>query len=559
MAFNLPLLHTLKDYDKATFKGDLTAGITTAVMLVPQGMAYAMLAGLEPITGLYASTIPTAIYALFGSSRQLAVGPVAMISLLVASAVAPLAGADPVLYAAYASLLMLMVGVMQFAMGVAKLGFLVKYLSHPVIAGFTSAAALIIGFSQLKHILGVPIKRSHHVHSIIAQALSQLGNSHGITVLIAILSIITLVVLKRYAPKWPRFLLVVAGGTLAVWGLQLEQQGVAIVGSVPGGLPMPKMVTLDMNILKALLPSAITISLVGFMESVAVAKAFARQNNYEIDANQELRALGLANLGGAWFSGYPITGGFSRTAVNGQAGAKTPMAGLLTAIFIALSLLFLTPLFHDLPKAVLAAIIMTAVFGLIDFKEAKHLWHLSKPDFALMAITFVATLSLGIEQGIGVGVAASLLWFVMASSKPHVAQLGQLPGTNIFRNIERYPNAHVHPDIVAFRLDAPLFFANTAFLIETVNEMITPQTKKVVIDAGAISHIDATGISTLVELAYALNVQDIDLWLSTVRGPVRDALAHSEFYTHIPKDHIVEQMSDAIPLVAAMSLTPSPS
>jgi SulP family sulfate permease len=518
-------------------------------MLVPQGMAYAMLAGLDPITGLYAAALPTAIYALMGTSRVLAVGPVAMVSLLVAGAVAPIAGADPILYAAYAALLMLLVGALQFGMGIARLGFLVKYLSHPVIAGFTSAAALIIGFSQLGHILGVPIGRSHHIHTILLSAIEQASAIHVATLAIAVATIATLMVWKKAAPRFPRFLFVVAGGTLAVWGLDLGASGVATVGTVPAGLPSLAIPAIDLNALEALIPSALAIALVGFMESIAVAKSFARQGGYDVDADQELRALGMANIGGAFFQGYPVTGGFSRTAVNAEAGAQTTVAGLVTAVVVALALLFLTPLFFHMPKAVLAGIIMTAVFGLIDVREAKHLWKVARPDLVLMGITFFATLTLGIELGIGVGVGASLLWFVISNAKPHVAVLGRVPDSTIYRNLKRYPGATVTDGVIALRIDGPLFFANTVFLSDTVTGLVEKSSdaiSAVIIDAGAIGSVDASGAAAVVDLGASLKNRNIALWLSTVRGPVLDALIACGIHDAVPMNHIVASVRDAI-------------
>ena len=523
----VPLLNALANYDRGSFQGDLTAGLTTAIMLVPQAMAYAMLAGLEPITGLYAATLPTAIYALLGTSRLLAVGPVAMISLLVAGGIAPLAGSDPVLYAAYASLLMLLVGVLQFGMGVFRFGFLVKYLAHPVIAGFTSAAALIIGFSQLKHLLGLSLSRSHHIHSIAFQAIQQWESVNGITLLIGVISMVTLVGFKYFAPKFPRFLLVVVLSTLIVSSFGLEVYGVAVVGSVPSGLPDLIFPTVDWQVLLKLLPTALTISLVGFMESIAVAQNFARQAGYKIDASQELRALGLANFFGSFFQGYPVTGGFSRTAVNAQSGAKTGMAALITAMMVALSLLVLTPAFYFLPKTVLAAIIITAVAGLVDIQEARHLWKSSKSDLALMGIAFVATLSFGIEEGILIGITASLLWFVAATSKPHIAILGKLPNKAVYRNVLRHPTAKQRPGVLALRTDGPLYFANTAFLTSTLESLANSQEaplKAIVLDASAIGSIDASGASALIEIAHDLDSQGVQFFISGLRGPVRDAL-----------------------------------
>lgn len=544
----LPLLEQLDGYDRETFQSDALAGLTTAIMLIPQAMAYAMLAGLDPIIGLYASTIPLAVYGLLGTSRQLAVGPVAMVSLLVASGVGAIAGDDMALYTGLAVLLALMVGLMQWGMGLLRLGFLVKFLSHPVIAGFTSAAALIIGFSQLKHVLGVSIQRSHHVHEILLQAVEHIAEVNPITLGISVASVLTLVVLKKLAPRFPRFLLVVGGGALAVWGLGLHEQGVSIVGSVPEGFPVPALPSVDPDSVVGLLPTAVTIALVGFMESISVASSFARKNRYAIDANKELKALGLANVFGSLFQAYPVTGGFSRTAVNAQAGAKTNVASLITALVVGLTLVFLTPLFYYLPKAVLASIIMTAVFGLIDIKEARHLWHVSRPDFALMAITFFATLSVGIEQGILVGVASSILWFVWKTSQPHVAVLGRLPGTDIFRNVERYPEAETFEGVVALRIDAPLYFANTAFLKDTLIGAISRAegTKALVVDCKAIGSVDAQALSTLEEIIDELQRREVALWLAGVRGPVRDALRASHLWDRLDEGHIVERVCQAI-------------
>ena len=540
---HLPLLGALRSATRTSLRDDVVAGLTTAVMLVPQGMAYAMLAGLEPIVGLYASTVPIVLYALLGTSRQLAVGPVAMVSLLVASGVGGVvAEGDPVAYVAAASLLALMVGAMQLAMGVARLGFLVKFLSHPVIAGFTSAAALIIGFSQLKHVLGVSIPRSHHVHAILWSAVEQASAIDPVTVAIAAASVVTLVGLKKLAPRFPRFLLVVVGGTLAVWGLGLE---VAIVGEVPSGLPSVSLPAWDAALVRELLPIAVTISLVAFMESIAVAKSFAKGSGHALDADQELKALGVANLGGAVVGAYPVTGGFSRTAVNAQAGASSGLAGLVTAAAVALTLVFLTPLFHFLPKAVLAAIIMTAVFGLVDVAEARHLWKVSRSDLALMGLTFFATLGLGIEQGILAGVAASLAWFVWQTSKPHVAVLGRLPGTSVYRNVLRNPDAVTTPGVLAVRVDAPLFFANTAFLKQMLRELEVEALHTVVLDAKGIGSIDASGEVLLAELVEAWQERGVEVWVAGLRGPVKDVLAASGLLEKL-EGRLVHRVHEAV-------------
>lgn len=538
----LPLVRQYKE-GAVDVRRDLAAGLTTAIMLIPQAMAYAMLAGLDPIIGLYASTIPLAIYGLMGTSRQLAVGPVAMVSLLVMSGLQGLTNGEPSQTAALAALLMLLVGVMQFGMGLLRIGFLVRFLSHPVIAGFSSAAALIIGSSQLKHVLGVDLPRSHYVHETLILAVERANEIHPITFAIGIASMAALVAMKRFTPKLPRFLLVVVASALAVWGLGLDQQGVKIVGEVPSGMPGLALPSLDLQALTSLLPTALTISLVGFMESISVAKKFARENNYEVDADQELLALGAANIGGSIFQGYPVTGGFSRTAVNAQAGAASGLASLVTAFSVALTLLFLTPLFTFLPKAMLAAIILTAVAGLVDVAEAKHLWKVSRPDFAAMALTFVATLGLGIEAGILVGVAGSLLWFVWSTSRPHVARLGRLPGTEIYRNVERYPDAEQVHGIAALRIDAPLYFANTAFLKSLVADALDDSTRHLILDFSAVGSVDAQGLTTVADVIDELQHKGVDVWLTRVRGPVRDAFAAG----HIPvdDDHMVERVHEA--------------
>jgi SulP family sulfate permease len=516
-----PLRDQLDGYTRADLSADLTAGLTTAVMLVPQGMAYAMLAGLEPIVGLYASTLPLLVYGVLGTSRQLAVGPVAMVSLLVAAGVGPLAAGDPVRFTTLATVLAAMVGVLQWGMGVARIGALVKFLSHPVIAGFTSAAALLIGASQLRNLLGVDLPRSHFLHETLLAVAERAAEIDPATTGLGLAALGTLVALKRWAPGVPRFLLVVVVGSVAVWSLDLD---VAIVGDVPSGLPAPSVPWTSTADLWALLPTALTIAFVGFLESISVARKFASTHRYRIDADQELVALGLANVGGAFLGAYPVTGGFSRTAVNDQAGARTNVASLVTAAAVLLTLLFLTPLFTFLTKTVLTAIVLSAVAGLVDLEGAAHLWRVSRPDAVLMGLTFVATLTLGIEPGIAAGVTASLLWFIWRTSRPHVARLGQLPGSSVYRNVARYPEARSPASMVALRIDAPLYFANTAFLLDTVEDAIDADTEHLVLDCKVIGSIDAQALHALEELFDLLDAQGVGIWLAGVRGPVRDAL-----------------------------------
>ena len=553
----IPMLDWVKNYRGTEFKGDLSAGLTVGVMLIPQGMAYAMIAGLPPIYGLYASTIPLILYAIFGTSRQLAVGPVAMVSLLTAAGIGAMAEGGTETYIALAIALALMVGVIQFLLGVFRLGFLVNFLSHPVISGFTSAAALIIGLSQLKHLLGVPIARSHHVHEIIIQAVEQFGAINWMTFAVGIGGILIIMGVKRINKAIPGPLLAVLFGILAVWGLGLTERGVQIVGTVPEGLPSVVMPQFDMESFQGLLPIALTISLVGFMESIAVAKAIqAKHRNYKVIPNQELIGLGVANIGEAFFQSYPVTGGFSRTAVNDQAGAKTGMASIISAVLIILTLLFLTPLFYFLPKAILASVIMVAVFGLIDYKEAIHLWKSNRTDFVMLIVTFLATLSLGIEQGIGVGVILSLVMVIYRSTRPHYATLGRIPGTSFFRNTGRFEQLEERDDMLIFRFDADLYFANTNFFKDKLEEEARAKgdgLKYIIISAESISHVDSSALHALEEILREYREQGVHVVFAGVKGPLRDALNRAHLMDYFGQDNFYLTVQEAVEQLGAQT------
>lgn len=543
-----PLARQLSDYGRDQLRGDLSAGLTVGVMLIPQGMAYALIAGLPPIYGLYASLVPLAVYSLFGTSRQLAVGPVAMVSLLVAAAVGPLANGQPELYIGLALLLSLMVGVLQFGLGVARFGFLVNFLSHPVLSGFTSAAALIIGLSQLKHLLGIDLPRSNYIHEILWAAAGRIGQIDPLTVLLGVGSILLLVGLRQLNPSIPGALVAVITTTGLVWAFGLDEHGVSIVGSVPGGLPAPSLPSLGMENVWTLTPSALAIGLVGFMESIAVAKVYAGRHRYDIDANQELIGLGLANIAGAFFSAYPTTGGFSRTAVNDEAGARTTLAGLFAAGVIALTLLLLTPLFYYLPNAVLAAIIMVAVSGLIEWKEAVHLWEVDRKDLGLMALTFVATLALGIEEGILAGVIVSLIVVIYQSSTPHTALMGRLPGTDTYRNLKRNPEALTRSDVVVVRMDANLYFATASSFQDLVRRVDTqdPSLQAVVVDMYPVNRIDSTGVRTLEKVIETCRRHGVELYLAGVKGPVKDMLDEANVTEVLGPDRFFFEVSGAV-------------
>jgi SulP family sulfate permease len=555
----LPLLSQLSDYGREELRGDLSAGLTVGVMLIPQGMAYALIAGLSPIYGLYASLVPLVVYALFGTSRQLAVGPVAMVSLLVAAAVAPIADGSTQLYVGLALLLSLMVGVLQFGLGAARFGFLVNFLSHPVLSGFTSAAALIIGLSQLKHLLGLDLPRSNFIHEILWAAGRRIGDVHPTTLLLGLGSILLLVGLRRWNRSIPGALVAVAVTTVATWALGLHEQGVAIVGGVPGGLPSPSMPPLDWGYVQQLAPSALAIGLVGFMESIAVAKVYASRHRYEVDANQELIGLGLANIAGAFFGAYPTTGGFSRTAVNDEAGAQTTLAGLFSAGIIALTLLFLTPLFYYLPKAVLAAIIMVAVAGLVDGEEARYLWRVDRRDFGLMALTFVATLALGIEQGILVGVIVSLIVVIYESSTPHTAIMGRLPDTETYRNLTRNPEAMTRSHVVIVRMDADLYFATVSTFQDLLLDLDVndPALRAIVVDMYPVNQIDSTATHALHDVIETCRRNGVELYLAGVKGPVKDVLDAAGLSAELGEERFFLEVHDAVEAAEAEAQQPS--
>jgi sulfate permease, SulP family len=545
----IPILDTFRNYNKGDFKGDMNAGVTVAIMLVPQGMAYAVLAGLPPVYGLYASIVPVLLYAIFGTSKQLAVGPVAMVSLLVIAGVGELAEVGSDRFIHLAIMTALGVGVVQFLMGVFRMGFLVNFLSHPVLSGFTSAAAIIIGASQLGNLLGLELARSKQVHEILIGVFQNIGNIEIYTALIGVGSVTAIIMLKKWKKTFPSALFVVIVGTVATAIFNLNATGVSIVGEVPQGLPSFQLPGFDFADIQALLPIVFVISLVSYMESIAVAKAIANKRGYKVDPNQELVALGGANIGGAFFQSFPTTGGFSRTAVNDQSGSRTTIASIITAGLIAVTVLFLTPLFYYLPNAVLAAIIMVAVAGLFDSKEIAFLWRTDKIDLGMLLVTFAATLILGIEEGIAIGVIMSLVMVIYTSTKPHYAEVGRLGSSSNFRNIKRYPEAKVEEDVLVYRFDSNLFFANVEHFRETFDEKINERGSSlelVILDASAINNVDSTGIHTLQELIKDLRLKRITFYMAGVIGPVRDKLKTCGITDAMGEENFFFDVADAI-------------
>ncbi|MFC1780835.1 SulP family inorganic anion transporter [Planctomycetota bacterium] len=522
-----PILAWLRYYDKMNLRGDLTAGLTVAVMLVPQAMAYAMLAGLPPVVGLYASTLPILAYVLLGSSRHLAEGPVAMASLLVFAACSKEAQVGSQEYISLAVTLTILVGMLQMAAGLLKLGFVANFFSHAVLSGFTSAAAIVICLSQMKHFLGIQLPNEHSAIRLILIILEHLRQTNPATLVIGICAVVGLAIIRKKYPRFPSALLLVVAGTLIVYLFKLSGAGVKTVGTVPGGLPGFYLPHFNPTQWLKLIPAALAIVFVGYMESISVARYVATKEKYEVDANSELRGLGLANIVSSMFSGYIVTGGFSRTAVNYQAGAKTGLASIITAVVVMLTLLILTPLFYYLPNTVLAAIIIVAVVGLIDFREPIRLLKIKPADALTLALTFICTLALGVEWGILIGAVFSLGLFIRRSAHPYMVQVGYLESEDVFRNIERYPKAQTYPDILMFRVDASLYFANMRFVEDRLRQWIERNSKLkwVLFDFSGVNDIDAVAISTLENIIKAYSERGIGFVFCSMKGPVRDLVA----------------------------------
>ncbi len=545
----IPILEWLPNYNHTFFKGDVIAGITVAIVLIPQGIAYALIAGLPPIYGLYCALLPQVVYAIFGSSRQVAIGPVAMDSLIVATGVSTLALVGSDSYIAIAILLALLVGSIQFLMGVFQLGFIVNFLSKPVITGFTSAIALIIGCNQFRNLLGVDFLQSDQIHIILQNIWERIQELNPQTSFIGIISIGIIIIFKKINKKIPNALIVVTFGILLLKYFGTYFTEVAIIKDIPSGLPSFSFPELDIDQIKELLPIAITLVMVGYLETISIGKTLeAQQDIYKIRPNQELIALGLSNIVGSLFKAYPTTSSFSRSAINQEAGATTGMASLVSVIIVILTLLFLTPVFYHLPKAVLAAIIMVAVFGLVNIKEAKFLWKANILDFWLMIATFFATLFLGIEYGIATGVALSLIVLIFRTSRPYNTELGKVPDSNFYKNKERFKDVVLDKDVLVFRFDAQLFYANATYFRDCLEEFA--QTKSnlqlIVLDAESINRIDSTGVETLKECVQFYKKRKVLFYFAGVKGPVRDVLFKSGILNIITIHHFFMRVHDAV-------------
>lgn len=527
----------MRSYSRSDLGGDLAAGITVGVVLIPQGMAYALLAGVSPVYGLYASLVPLLVYSLFGTSRHLAVGVVAIDSLIVAAGVAAMAPSSAAEALSLTFLLALMVGIIQIVMGLLRFGFVVNLLSRPVTTGFTSAAALIIGMSQLKHLLGVDLERSLNIFTLLAQASTKITQLHPPSLLIGVGGILLLVLVRKRFPRLPGPLLVVVISALAVIGLNLETRGVELVGTIPSGLPTPQVPVWSVATIKALFPTAVTLSLIQFVGVISLGKLFAARHGYRIQPSRELVVLGGMNAVGSLFQSIPVSGSFSRSAVNERAGARTPLSNAIAAVLIGLVLLFLTPLFAWLPIPVFASIIMVSAFGLIDVAEIRYLLKTKAADGIIALLTFTATLILGIHQGILTGIGLSVIAIMYRISRPNIAVLGLLPETRSFRDIANHPTAIQFEGILVIRVDASFSFANADRVRDRIIAAARKSTARcVILDATTINDLDSTALAMLQDTQRILADDNVDLIVAGAHQNVIDILQSSGLWEEMGPD-----------------------
>ncbi|MCG8331837.1 MAG: solute carrier family 26 protein [Chitinophagales bacterium] len=545
-----PIFDWISEYNKSVFRSDLTAGLTVCIMLIPQGMAYALLAGMPPIYGLYGGLVPLLIYGLLGTSRQLSIGPVAVSSLLVLAGISQVAEPESGQYIELAILAGLMIGIAQLLLSALRLGFLVTFLSHPVIMGFTSAAAIIIAVSQFKYLFGFPIPRFEQTYETAIYAFEHLNQIHWLSFAFCTSGIIVMLAIKKWARFIPAALVVTILGILITYLLKLDQQGLAIVGKVPEGLPSFSVPNLSWTNIQLVLPTVGTVTIMGVVESISIAKALeAKNKDGRIRPNQELFAIGFSKFAGAFFQALPTSASFTRSAVNNEAGARTGIASIIAAAATGLTLVFFTPLFYYLPKAILASIVLMAVKGLFELEGAKELWKTHRKDFFMMLITFLATLGMGIEEGVLTGVILSLLLVIYQASRPHSAILGKLPKTNHFRNVDRFPEAQQEDGVIIIRFDAPLFFLNAEQFKNTVFDTLEKYNDRCylfILDASSILDIDSSGLHAIEEVYNHFKERNIQFFIAGVLGPVRDAFKRYELIEKVGLTNHFMYVSDAL-------------
>ncbi|MEX0344498.1 MAG: SulP family inorganic anion transporter [Rhizobiaceae bacterium] len=546
---HLPVLDWGSRYSRANLTSDLVAAVIVTIMLIPQSLAYALLAGLPAEMGLYASILPLVAYAIFGTSRALAVGPVAVVSLMTAAAIGRIADPGSPEFITAAITLALLSGLMLMAVGFMRLGFLANFLSHPVIAGFITASGIIIAASQFKHIFGVSAG-GHNLFEVGSSLFEHLGETNPVTFVIGAASIVFLfwvrsglkpVLVRLGMAEHPAGLLAKAGPVFAVavttllaFSLDLGSQGVKLVGGVPSGLPHLSVPSFSLDLWIEIAGAAALISVIGFVESVSVAQTLAAKKRQRIDPDQELVALGASNVAASVSGGYPVTGGFARSVVNFDAGAETPAAGAFTAAGIAIAVMTLTPLLAYLPQATLAATIIVAVLSLVDFSILKKTWAYSKADFAAVSVTILATLLAGVEIGVSAGVGLSILIYLYRTSRPHMAVVGQVPDTEHYRNVLRH-EVITETAILSVRVDESLYFANARFLEDRIYDMVAgkPEIRHVILACPAVNFIDTSALESLEAINERLTGMGVNFHLSEVKGPVMDRLKRSDFLDHL--------------------------
>lgn len=562
----LPCYRWIRSYNcKDYLQPDLMSGITVGVMVVPQAMSYAKLAGLAPIYGLYSGCLPVFVYAIFGSSRQLAVGPVALTSLLVSNVLSKIVDSSEELYTELAITLAFMVGVLECLMGLLRLGWLIRFISHAVISGFTTASAIVIALSQAKYFLGYSIVRSSEIIPLVKSIIAGIHQFSWPPFVLGSLILAVLLTMKHLGKtrKSLRFLRAAGPLTGVILGIAVVKlfrpSAISVVGEIPQGLPgfsVPK----GFAYFTSLIPTAFLITGVAILESVGIAKALAAKNGYDLDSNQELFGLGVANISASFFSAYPTTGSFSRSAVNHESGAKTGLAGIITGIIMGCALLFLTPLFVDIPQCALAAIVISAVMGLVDYDEAILLWRVDKKDLFLWTITFLATLFLGIEIGVLVGVGVSLAFVIHESANPHMAVLGRLPGTTIYRNIQQYPEAYTYNGIVIVRVDAPIYFANISYIKDRLREYESkseldgsmrrgPEVERVhfvIIEMSPVTYVDSSAVQALKDLYHEYKSRGIQIVIANPKREVLVTLTKAGLVDLIGKEWYFVRVHDAV-------------
>lgn len=546
----LPFIQWFPGYTYKDIPKDLLAGITVGIVLVPQAMAYAMIAGLPPVYGLYASLIPLLIYVVLGTTGALAIGPVAIDSLLVAIGLGALSLSDGE-YISMAIFLALIVGIIQLALGFLRMGYLVNFISKPVISAFTSGAAIIIIFSQLKYLFGVDIAQSSRIHELIWFAVQKISDINAVDFIIGILGIVLIVLLKRWKRRFPGILVAVILGTLAVYVLKLDVYEVNIVGAIPSGLPAFHVPEVNLNAFSELWPIALTLALVGYLEAVSIGKAIEEKSEEDrLDPNQEFVALGAANIAGSFFKAYPVAASFSRSSISFASGAKSGFSGLFAAMLVLATLFFLTPMFYYLPKSVLASIIMVSVYGLIDFNYAKRLWKLRKDEFSVWIITFLSTLLIGIVEGIFIGVLLALCLMVYRTSKPHIAVLGKIRNSDYYKNIDRFSeDIELREDLLIIRFDAQLYFGNTSYFKKQLYQFIEENEddlKAVILNAEAINYIDSTAAHMLRKVINEIKSKGIRFYIAGAIGPTRDILFSSGIADIVTRDYLFVRVMEAV-------------